>query len=200
MPRTLDPGLLLRRLYDGGGVQYADLSSRDVWAFKDNVAETRARKRWYSTLVSSLPSDDGAFSFTSAAPSVLSRPLKVSEWFERTVQRLVSKTAVSDKWRRLGHINLLDTEALLLAVRHMASSACSCGHRVIAFVDSTAALGAVAKGRSSASSLNTTSRKVTSVLLKEQITIFAHSVPSSLNLADTPSRAFENVTPGRSVA
>lgn len=133
----------------GAGVQYADLSPREAWLFKDNVAETRARKGWYSSLVASPTQDDDDFTFFSSSPSVTSRRLKVSKSFERAIKRLSSNTAVVHKWRYPGHINHLETKAQLLAVRHMASCPSTRGHRVISLVDNTSTLGAIAKGRSS---------------------------------------------------
>lgn len=60
----------------GAGVQYSDHSPREARLFKDNIAETRARKCWHPPLVGSLPNDDGELSYTSASPAVLRRPLK----------------------------------------------------------------------------------------------------------------------------
>lgn len=177
----------------GAGVQYSELSPRDVWNFKGNVSETRARKGWYSSLITSPSLDDEKLAFSSASPSVVSRPLKVSKRFERAISRLSSKTAVIHKWRYAGHINQLETEAQLLAVRHMASCPSTRGHRVIAMVDNTSTLGAIAKGRSSSWAMNITCRKIAHALLASDITQLSHWIPSALNLADGPSRTFENV-------
>lgn len=184
----------------GSGVQYADLSPLDAWLFKDNVAETRGRKGWYSNLVSSLSPDEKDFAHTSASPSLLSRPLKGSKRFERAIKRLVSKTAVAHKCHRTCHISNLKTGAQLLAVRHMASCPFTHGHRVISPVGNTSTLGAIAKGRSSASTLNQTCRIILSVLLKSNITLLPHWVSSALSLADKPSRSFKNDAQKRFVA
>lgn len=196
--------LLAQRIYfsdacpSGAGVQYADLTPREVWSFKDNVSETRARKGWHSTLMSCQSHEGSELLYTSPSPAVMRRPLKVSMRFERAIMRLESKTAVAHRWRWDGHINHLETDAQLLAVRHMASCPETRGHRVLALMDNTSTLGAVAKGRSSSFALNTTCRKIASVLLDHNISQIAHWVPTALNLADEPSRSLENVSKKRS--
>lgn len=39
--QQLAPHIYLSDAYKTGGVQYDELSPRDVWMFKDNIAETR---------------------------------------------------------------------------------------------------------------------------------------------------------------
>lgn len=60
---------------------------------------------------------------------------------------------MAKKGRRTGHINYLQIEAQFLAVRHMASCPSTHGHWVIALVNNTTTLVAIAKGRSSAFTL-----------------------------------------------
>lgn len=181
----------------GAGVQYAKLSPRDTWLFKDNIAETRARKGWHSSLLSSTTTEETELLFQSTSPAVAKCPLKRSSRFERVVLGLSSKTAVKHKWLRPGHINLLETEEQLLAIRHMASCPSSRECRVLVLVDNTSTLGEISKGRSSSVTINSTCKKIAHTLLRNQITKIPHWVPSELNIADEPSRAFENVLPQR---
>lgn len=174
-------------------MQYADLDSRDSWLFNDNIAETRANKGWHSSLLQDTTEEDTEMDFRNTCPSVARRPLKVSKRFEHAIRRLSSKTAVKNKWPREGHINVLELEAQLLAVRHMASCPSSRGSRVLVLFDNTSALGVIAKGRSSSLTLNRTCRKIAHVLLANHITHLPHWVTSELNLADEPLRAFENL-------
>lgn len=185
----------------GGGVSYADVPPRDAWTFKENVHETCARKGWHSTLLNAVPESDRDFIHLSAEKNVTNRPLRVSRRFERAISRLKPKTAIACKWKWEAHINTVETEAALLAVRHMFSSPTLRGARVALLVDNTATLGAVAKGRSSVASLNNICRKIAKVLLSSHISLLSHWVPSELNPADTPSRKTGNVSssanPGR---
>lgn len=58
------------------GVEYATLSPRDVWNFKDSTAETRERKGCY-TAFSGACEVDVDLTFNSASPAVAKRPLNV---------------------------------------------------------------------------------------------------------------------------
>lgn len=143
---------------------------------------------------------DEEFSYTSSSPSVSPRPNKVSRRFERAIERLISKRTLSHKWRRPSHINQLETEALLLAAWHIASCPSTRGHRIISLIYNTKTLGAVAKGRSSSFVINRSCHKLTSVLFRANIALLPHWVPSKLNLAHNPSRAFENVITRRAAS
>lgn len=62
------------------------------------------------------------------------------------------------------------------------------GRRLIALVDNTTTLGAVAKGRSSSWVLNKLCRRISAVSLLSNIAVIGHWVPSTLNPADPASR------------
>lgn len=99
------------------------------------------------------------------------------------------KTAIATPWK-LGsaHINLLETEAFLLAVRHMRRSLATRSSRVAAFIENTAVLGALAKGRSSSSALNRGCRHVIAAGILADVRFDYHWVQSELNPVDLPSR------------
>lgn len=137
--------------------------------------------------------DDIELTYTSLSPAVTRQPLKVSKRFERAITRLSTQTAVSHKWRWPSHINQLETDAQLLAVRHMTSCRSAGGHNVLALRDNTSTLRAVAKGRSSSFAFNKTYRRISSLTLANNITEIPHCIPTALNLADEPSRSFKDV-------
>ena len=62
------------------------------------------------------------------------------------------------------------------------------GKPVLVFIDNTSVLGAVRKGRSRASDVHTIVSMLLSVLEEAQVKVHAFWVPSSLNVADVPSR------------
>lgn len=100
------------------------------------------------------------------------------------------KIAIQFKWGFSAHINLLEGEAVVLALRHMSRSPVSRGHRVHLFVDSQVVLGAFAKGRSSSSPLNRLCQKVALLCLENNVRLELYWIPSKLNPADHPSRNF----------
>lgn len=88
-----------------------------------------------------------------------------------------------------GERTALEIEAAYITVRHMRRSAKTVGKRMVLFIDCTAGLGALAKGRFNSKYLNRLSRKLTSGLLLADIRVIFHWVPTDLNSADEPSRA-----------
>ena len=130
-----------------------------------------------------------AFLGSTCNPELCGSELVVSPKFNRAFQRADFKTAVRTKWRsENAHINNLELEAALLAERHMCRSTRTRGHRVLLFIDSSSALGAIAKGRSSSSSLNSLCRRFCFALITGNLSVLHHWIPSECNLADKPSR------------
>lgn len=98
--------------------------------------------------------------------------------------------AVSTQWRRKAHINVLELEALLLALRHC-SSVQSFDHSEVLFgLDSAVALGVLRKGRSSSFALNTVARKICAVTIAGNFWPEYFWTPTDLQPADEPSRRF----------
>lgn len=164
----------------GGGVVYSDVNN--ARAFSADVRETRSLKGWYSELLAVAHTSAGKEEERSSQPLV-------SASFATRLQGTLFKTAVSTAWRfRNLHINMLEAEAAVLATRHMATSPISRNCRVVLLIDSTSALGAVAKGRSSSRLLNNIRRRLAVAEIAANVQILAHWVPSALNPADKPSR------------
>lgn len=144
----------------GAGVVYADIDDRELWNFKSTISETRCRHGW-STLLCQY-SEERDSEFISSEEKSASRQLKVSVVFEKVIKRLNTKTAISTQWKFPNHINVLETEAFLLAVRHMVSIPKLRGSRIISLLDNTAALGAMTKGCSSSWAIKKVYRKSSS--------------------------------------
>lgn len=90
---------------------------------RKNSMMGRLRRAWNSKQFE-LPQDDSLFEF----------------W-----KNLTWHTAISHRWKhstRRAHINCLEREALILAVRHQGSRRFTRGKRICIFMDSTVVLGA----------------------------------------------------------
>lgn len=78
-------------------------------------------------------------------------------------------TAFIHTWRQdWPQINVLEFEAALLAVQHMSTLHLTRQHRVMIFLDSRAALGALSKGRSSSTALNFICRRSAAVFMEKK--------------------------------
>lgn len=98
-------------------------------------------------------------------------------------------TAVQYKWEHPEHINILEGRAIVLALRHVSRTTTNHGRRIVLFVDNTAVLGALSKGRSSSPALNQICRQVAALVLVADIDIEYYYVESKENPADKPSRS-----------
>lgn len=158
----------------GSGVTYVD----NVTPTEHQVlCESRVRKNWQSYLQVSL-----------ADAKAVSGPLKVSRVFTAFFEERLFTVAIAGKWRRKTHINALELEALLLAVRHARRSPQTTLHRVYFGLDSTVALGVAGKGRSSSKLLNRVARKLCAHLLWGGIQAEYFWIPTKWMPADEPSR------------
>ena len=101
-------------------------------------------------------------------------------------------TIVSKAWRDPEHINSLELRAVLLACHWVLSYPSAVSRRVLLLVDSTVSLYALWKGRSSSYSLLGVLRKINSLLLLSGLSLLTGWIPSEVNPADAPSRAFSH--------
>lgn len=97
-------------------------------------------------------------------------------------------TIVSQAWRDEEHINVLELRAVLLAAHWVLSHPSAVSRRVLLLVDSTVALYALWKGRSSSYPLLAVLRKIHALLLAGGLTLLTGWLPSEVNPADAPSR------------
>ena len=154
----------------------------------------------------STPEDD-INSTTSAASDDFTYPLhsdKYDKYFARLSEAWTEdlsllpkwsslhwKTAIIHRWRastRSYHINVLEIEALILAVRHMSRSPATRGTRVLVFLDSLVGLGSLAKGRSASRRLNRACRKLAAYAVLFNVELLLHWVPTEHQPADAASR------------
>jgi len=97
-------------------------------------------------------------------------------------------TIISSKWNYEDWINRLEAHALLLTLKHIVSVESLWNSRICFFIDSSAVLGSVAKGRSSSKRLNHILRRIAAFICTMGIRPLWFWVPSALNPADGPSR------------
>ncbi|MDO9355796.1 MAG: hypothetical protein Q7T55_19015, partial [Solirubrobacteraceae bacterium] len=105
-------------------------------------------------------------------------------------------TIVSSQWRFEEHINVLELRAISTAVRWALSQPAALGARLLILSDSTVAVAALAKGRSSSPLLLRRLRQVSAHLLASGLQLAVCWLPSAANPADGPSRVFPP-RPGR---
>jgi hypothetical protein len=100
-------------------------------------------------------------------------------------------TIVSKPWQLVEHINVLELRAVISAIRWSLSYPSSIGCRIMMFSDSSVAVGAISKGRSSSPQLLSRLRLLASLLLSSGLRLTILWIPSHLNPADEPSRNFQ---------
>ena len=117
-------------------------------------------------------------------------PYRVSAWPRVPVspQQWAWKVLLSYKWRRSGHINVLETQALFDAIRRLAKNPRTQSTRRLCLTDSQAALGVLTKGRSSSRRLNFVLLRLAGLLRATDMQLFYAWAPSKANPADGPSR------------
>jgi len=97
------------------------------------------------------------------------------------------ETALTHKWRREEHINVLEGEAILLGVRWAIEQGAG-NHRVVILTDSSVCIGAITKGRSSSGGLLRVCRKLAALCLLHKIELLLVHLSTDDNPADAPSR------------
>jgi hypothetical protein len=104
-------------------------------------------------------------------------------------------TIISSPWRESlstprEHINVLELRAVTTSLRWVLSSPYSIRRRLLVFSDSTVVADAVSKGRSSSFQILRRLRYFSSLVLACGLQLYCRWLPSELNPADGPSRAF----------
>ncbi|KAL0630595.1 hypothetical protein Q9L58_010558 [Maublancomyces gigas] len=104
------------------------------------------------------------------------------------------KIAISHRWYQQEHINALEVRSSLAAIKWSLKRPdvlvpSSAGHtRLLLLVDSSATLGSINKGRTSAHRLLRPLRTMSALLLAAGLYLKAKWIPSAMNPADKPSR------------
>jgi len=117
-----------------------------------------------------------------------------SDSVAQDIETLRWRTVISAPWRRSAGecINQLEMRALDAGVRWVLSNPDAIGRRIVVWVDSTAVLGSVRKGRSSMPHLLRRLRGVAALVLAGGLVLDTGWVPSELNPADAASRRFDD--------
>lgn len=92
------------------------------------------------------------------------------------------------KWKQTSHINVLEIEAILLAIKHQILRRKAHDLRIFQLSDSYVAISVLAKGRSSSLQLQRVIKKVAAHLLGHNLFLILAHVDSSDNPTDTASR------------
>ena len=117
-------------------------------------------------------------------PSSLSSFITTKQW----------STAIKHRWHREEHINGLEVRAALAAIRwcvklpSVLQPANNDHRRVLLLVDSSATLGAINKGRSSAHRMLRPLRSMSAIMVAAGVYVTCRWIPSAMNPADRPSR------------
>lgn len=106
-----------------------------------------------------------------------------------STNKLQWTTIISYPWKfKSSHINSLELQAIILAIRRSLSSPTSIGKRMILLTDSAVVAYSIIKGRSSSSHLIPGLRKLAALCLSGDIALQIGWIPTHLNPADGPSR------------
>ena len=97
------------------------------------------------------------------------------------------KTEAAWRWRAGAHINVLEAQAAVRAVRHIVSRGGD--RKTLLLLDSSVARGAIAKGRSSSRLLRPILLRMCATLAGGGVYLGLAHAPTRLNVADDPSRS-----------
>jgi hypothetical protein len=100
------------------------------------------------------------------------------------------RPVISARFRYAQHINTLEMKAVHTSLRWLLSHPASMGKRVLLLGDNQVVVHALSKGRSSAPTLVSAIRRLSCLVLASALRVSYRWIPSELNPADGPSRAF----------
>ena len=168
----------------GYGAVYADAGSETCERLGD-LSETRSK---YVTLTESHEDgDDNEGDADDWEP--LRRKRRMGTPVPLDSRNLRWRAGLSGTWRTGGaHINSLELEALVLAIRQAGRRMASVGRRAVYLIDSKVVVAVVAKGRSSSRVLLRGLRRLAGLLGFLSMTLHAIWIPTEFNPADIFSR------------
>ncbi|CAK0806629.1 unnamed protein product, partial [Prorocentrum cordatum] len=138
------------------------------------------------------PDDPDAECLGQVGP--LAPPLPAS-WFDSEGFKLVA--ARRRRWPG-EHINVKETRAAVMGLRHACCVRQNCGRRLVSLVDSMVCVGCLDKGRSSRSAaLNAQCRRAAAYTIGCRVRWRLRYVNAKFNVADAPSRRFEHNSPDK---
>jgi len=131
----------------------------------------------------------GGVVYRTVSPEVCKQ---ISHMSEEEYHTWISKqewtTAIRYRWKETSKIHLLEGEALILGIRWILRNTKNMGTRIMLFVDNTALLGALQKGRSSKPRFNRICQRTAALTLAGNVQPIYRYVRSEFNPADGPSR------------
>lgn len=157
-----------------------------VWERERRLPLTNLQPEEIGTMEENEEEEEESLTMTPPMPHPKGArgPPALSSWSDRRRWRRV----VCLKWRKNEHINKQELRMLTMGIRHASRCPDRRGKRIVLLSDSLVAIGAVAKGRSSAAGLNTEVRRVASHVLGVGTKIYPRYIHTSRNCADGPSR------------
>ena len=96
----------------------------------------------------------------------------------------------AQQWKRKGHINVLELEALLLSVKHQVERFKMSNCRIFHISDSYVTISVVSKGPSSSQQLQRVMKRLAAILLAHGLFLIVAHVESTENPTDHSSRNF----------
>jgi hypothetical protein len=153
-----------------------------------------------SELASGVVFHDADVSTVSNVATVVTTPgLPSPPVLQSFVETTKWKVAISHRWYDQEHINALEMRSALAAVRWSLTRPAvlqpypsGSGHsKLLLLCDSSAAVGSINKGRSSAHRLLRPLRSMASLVLAAGVYVVVKWLPSALNPADAPSRLLQ---------
>ena len=158
---------------------------------------TDLTKRWGKYMIASDASEFGAGAVYTDFNAWHSSLNSLYHNFHSTIQpdnthSLPDRTwkiAIRNNWNFPNHINILEGEALFLALRWLARQKHFQNKKIATHLDSQVIAYLIAKGRSSKPSLLSLARRISALCLAGDFTIVPIWIPSEENPADGPSRS-----------
>lgn len=166
----------------GGGVVCTTITpelNQRIWPICSSRAHAYMQTMCNAALVKGQSLvDHPHLAYASSSYTAFYNDVLISRW----------STIISSGWLMPEHINVLELRAVLLAMHWLLSYPSSHLSRVYLLVDSTVALFALWKGRSSSVHILLILRKINALLLASGVTLLTGWIPSGVNPADRPSR------------
>jgi hypothetical protein len=111
-------------------------------------------------------------------------PALAEAWGKQERWRVV----IQGSWKRREHINVLEARAALQAVRRLSRNPKSWSKKILGLTDSQVVAGCYGKGRSSAASLVSSCRRLSSLQLGLRMKVRWRWIETWRNMSDLPSR------------
>lgn len=149
--------------------------------FSDLSAPAEQMNRIFLRQTNRTGSDIRIITGEILAPKPFPRESVSAQWWKW-------KDGFKVRWQSHSHINVLELEAILLAVKHQISHFKTCDSRIFHLSDSYVCISVVSKGRSSSKQLQRVLKKLAAHLLIHGLQLVIAHVDSNENPTDRASR------------